>query len=82
MSYTNRLIKYAMDLESLFCINRDEESGKYLVFINQVVFKDKYLRQNINGLGFTIEDACYDFIMKAHGGHLENYITNKEVSVI
>lgn len=82
MSYTNRLIKYAMKLESLFCINRDDESGKYCVFINQVVFKDKYLRQNINGLGFTIEDACYDFIRKAHGGHLENCITNKEVGVI
>jgi len=81
MSYTNRLIKYAKQLEALFVVERDAESHRYCVFINLVGYKEKYLRKSINGIGFTIEDACYDLIKKAHGGYLTHYITEKEVEV-
>lgn len=82
MSYTNELLKFAKKLDQTLSVQYDDVSFKYKVDLNQVVYKDKHLRQNIQGLGFTIEDACYDYIRKARGGVLIHYITDKEIEVI
>lgn len=82
MSYTNRLIGYAKKLEAMFVVERDDESHKYCVYINLVGYKEKYATMNIRGFGFTIEDACYHYIMNARGGKLFHYITDVSVDVI
>lgn len=82
MSYTNRLIKYAKDLEAMLVVQRDAETHRYCVFINLVGYKEQYIRKSINGIGFTIEDACYDLIRKAQGGALTHYITEAEVLIV
>jgi hypothetical protein len=82
MSYTNELLKFAKKLDQCLSVQYDDVNFKYKVDLNQVVYKDKHLRQNIFGLGFTIEDASYDYIRKARGGVLIHYITDKEVEVI
>lgn len=82
MSYTNQLIGLARRLEQPLSLERSDESNKYKVTINLVGYKDQYLRQSIFGLGFTIEDACYDYIRKSRGGKLVHYLTDQEVDVI
>lgn len=81
-NYTAELIKLAKKLDRPLEIQYADETFKYLVSINNVVYKDQHLRQSIFGIGFTIEDACCDYIRKCRGGELENYITNKIVGVI
>ena len=81
-NYTIELIKLAKKLDRPLEIKYADETYKYLVSINNVVFKDKHLRQSIHGIGFTIEDACYDYIRKCRGGELDNYMTNKVIEVI
>ena len=81
-NYTVELIRIAKKLGRPIEIQYADESFKYLVSIQNVVFKDKHLRQSIHGIGFTIEDACYDYIRKCRGGELDNYITNKVIEVI
>jgi hypothetical protein len=83
-------VKYIQELsklaERLGCkgINLKYDKEKYLYRINieTVVYKEKHLRQNIYGSGFTVDDACYDFIRKCRGGELENYMTDKIIEVI
>lgn len=82
MSYTNRVIAYAKKLDAMFVVERSDETHRYRVFINLVGYKEKYQAKQIHGHGFTIEDACYDLIRKAHGGKLFHYITDAEVEVI
>lgn len=82
MSYTIELLKLAKKLDQCLSVQYDPETFRYKVDLNQVVYKEKHLRQNIFGLGFTIEDACYDYIRKSRGGTLIHYITDKEVDVV
>jgi len=81
-NYTTELIKLAKKLDRPLEVQYADETFKYLVSINNVVFKDKHLRQSIHGIGFTIEDACYDYIRKCRGGELDNYMTNKVIEVV
>jgi hypothetical protein len=82
MSYTNRLIAYAKKLDQVLSVQRSEDTFKYKVDIDKVFYKDNHLRQNIFGIGFTIEDACMDYLRKAHGGQLIHYITDAIVDII
>ena len=82
MSYTNRLIDYAKRLEQSLSIDRDAATHKYKVYINLVGYKDKYVRMSVWGMGFTIEDACGDYLRKVCGGKLTHYIHNTEVDVL
>lgn len=82
MSYIHRLCKIAKDLDRPIELQHDPEIHKFLVTINNVVHKEKHLRRNISGTGFTIEDAAYDYIRKALCGELENYTTNKVIKII
>lgn len=81
-NYTVELINIAKKLDRPIEIQYANETFKYLVSINNAVFKDQHLRQSIHGIGFTIEDACYDYIRKCRGFQLENYMTNKVIEVI
>ena len=82
MSYTNDLIKFARQLEQPLAVERDDKTNRYKVSVPMVGFKNGYLRQNVFGLGFTIEDACCDFIRKCRGGQIYHYITEQTVDVI
>lgn len=82
MSNIHRLCKIAKQLGKSIEAQHDEDSFKYLVSIDKVVYKEIHLRQSIFGVGFTIEDACCDYLRKCHGGDLENCITNAIVSVV
>lgn len=81
-NYTVELIKLAKRLDRPLEIQYADATYKYLVSINNVVTKDNHLRQSIHGVGFTIEDACYDFLRKCRGLDLENWKTNKTIEVI
>ena len=81
MSYTNELIRHAKKLGQSLSVERSDDTNKYLVRIDMVGYKDGYLRQSIFGIGFTIEDACYDFIRKCKGGYLAHYITEDELRI-
>ncbi len=81
-NYTVELIKIAKRLDRPLEVQYADQTYKYLVSIQNVVFKDKHLRQSIHGIGFTIEDACYDYMRKCRGGDLENWLTNKSIEVI
>lgn len=82
MNHVHRLCRLAKDLGMPISVEHDEETHRFKVSIDKVVYKKKHLRTNIFGHGFTIQDACYDMLRKAHGGELENWTTNKVVGVI
>lgn len=81
MSYTNRLLTAAKKLDVCLSVQRDEISFLYKVDLNLVHLKDGYARRRIYGMGFTIEDACYDFIRKCHGLILIHAISDKEAEI-
>ena len=81
MSYIHELCRLAAKLERAISVEHDPIKFKYLVKIPNVVQKEKHLRREISGAGFTIEDACYDFIRKTKGLELENWLTDKIVDV-
>lgn len=81
MSYTNDLINYASKLDKPIQVERSDETHKYKVTIENIVYKQQHLRTNIFGIGFTIEDACYDFIRKCRGAELEDWKTNKKIEI-
>ncbi len=82
MNYTNELIKRAMSFGKALSVEYDEKTFRYKVSIEMVVYKEQHLRMSIFGLGFTIDDACYDFIRKCRGQQLENPITNQIMEVV
>lgn len=81
-NYTVELINLAKKLDRSLEVQYATNTFKYIVSINNVVVKDKYLRKSIDGIGFTIEDASYDYIRKCRGLELENWKTNKVIEVI
>lgn len=84
MIYTHHLINIAKNFEQPLSLERNDESNKFTVFINLVSYKDKgaYLRKKITGTGFTIEDACADYVRLARGGNLVHAITDQEIEII
>ncbi len=82
--YTHDLIKYAKQLDELIVVDYNEKTFKFSVSIPSVWYKENktYLKLSINGLGFTIEDACNDFLRKCRGHHLVHIFNNKSVSPI
>lgn len=82
MSYTHEVIKYARELDEHLCIDRNDKLNLYTVFINKVVCKEGYSYKNIKGQGFTIEDACYDFIRYAKNRKLYHFLSDKELEVL
>ncbi len=82
MSSVHRLCRLANLLERSLSVEHDENNFRFTVTIENVVYKKKHLRMSIDGVGFTIEDACYDYLRKAHGGELENWLTDKVIDVI
>lgn len=83
MNYVIELITVAKKFSKTVSLERDDKSHKFRVTISAVVYKDKNspLHLPAFGSGFTIEDACYHYIMKAKNGLLINVITNEEVEV-
>lgn len=81
-SYIHRVCKIAKSLNRPVSIQYDDITYKYLVCIDNVVYKENHLRRNINGIGFTLEDACYSFFMKCKGGELENYMTDLVIKIV
>jgi hypothetical protein len=84
MNHTHRLIKKAKELDELLTVNYDEKSFRYKVDVDKVFYKEKgsYLKLELFGVGFTIEDACYDYLRKAHGGLMIHVISDKATEVI
>lgn len=80
--YTTQLIKYAHKLDQVLSVDYDAEKFIYTVFINMVGYKDGYVRKPIKGRGYTIEDACCDFIRLCRGGSIVHYITDQEIQII
>lgn len=82
MAYTHELSELARKIESHICIEYDRSKNQYKLWLHLVVYKDKLGgRMNISQNGFTIEDCCYGFIMKAKSGFLENYMNDMIVEV-
>ena len=82
MEYTTELIGLAEKFKKPLSLYYSKTSFRYTVKIENVVYKSEHIRQNIEGNGYTIEDSCYDFVMKARRGELENYLTNEIVPVV
>lgn len=81
MSYTFEVIRYARDLDEHLCVDRNESLNLYTVFINKVVCKDGYTHKNIRGQGYTIEEACEEFIKYSRCRKLYHFISDKEIDV-
>lgn len=82
MSSTNRLLSIAKKLDVCLSVQRDEQTFRYKVDLNMVYLKDGHAMRRIDGNGFTIEDACYDYLRKCHGCKLVHAITDIEADVI
>jgi hypothetical protein len=82
VSYTLKLIKYAREFQVPLSVEYSELSRKYKVSIDKVGFKNGYVRHPIHGFGYTIEDACYDYIRQASGGVLIHYLTDHIIEVV
>lgn len=78
------LIKKAKELGGLPIIDYDEVSFRYKVSIDNVWYREKnsYLKLPLFGQGFSIEDACYDYIRKARGGLMVHVISDKLLEVV
>lgn len=79
MSYQERFNDLSLKLESICCFRFKD---RYEVWLYNVCYKDGYAILKLSGSGTTIEDACYNFILKAKNRKLVNIITNKEIIVI
>lgn len=82
MSYTTELIAYAKRLEQRISVGYDPERNRYIVDVDKVCFQEGYMMKNVSGQGFTIEDACCDYIRKCRGGYMVHYITDERVFVL
>ena len=81
MGHVPEIIKYAKSLGSSLVVDYDEVKFLYTVEIPDVLYKEKnsYLRLKIVGKGFTILDACVDFLRKCRGAILVHTYTDKEI---
>lgn len=82
MCYTTQLIATAKKFDQVLSVDYDAEKFIYKVFINMVGYKDGYSRRPIQGKGFTISDASYDYIRLCRGGSLIHYLTDLEIEII
>lgn len=82
MSYTHELIKHARQFDQPLSVEYSDLRFIYKVWIDKVGYKNGYVRHPIYGFGYTIEDACNDFIRQARGGELTHYITEKTISIV
>lgn len=80
MKYTQELSNKAKELNEP--ISLQISGNYYLVFINNVILYTEDLKQNVNGLGTTLEDACYDFIRKSRGCSLYHLRTEQKTEVL
>lgn len=63
----------------------DDKTFRFTITIKNILHRkqtDKYLKVQIFGVGFTLEDACYHYFMKAKGDFLVHTISNKEIEII
>jgi hypothetical protein len=81
VSYTTKLIKYAAEFQVPLSVEYSELRFVYKVSIDKVVFKNGYVRHPIHGFGYTIEDACFDYIKQATGGELIHYLTDHTIEI-
>ncbi len=84
MIYTHHLIALAKIFDQSLSVDRNSETNKFKVFVNLVAYKpkDAPIRQQVCGNGFTIEDACYDYIRKCRGGLMIHSLTDQQIEVI
>jgi hypothetical protein len=84
MNHTQFLIKKAKELGELLTVNYDSKSFRYLVDIDSVFYREKttYFKKAILGEGFSVEDACMDYLRKARGGLLVHVITDEMIEPI
>lgn len=75
------LIKYAKQLDSMLCVDYDKERNLYKIWLHMVGIRDKYLHSKLEAHGFTIEDACCDYLRKARTGTLVHYINDTTLKV-
>lgn len=82
LSYTHELIQKAKELGELLSI--DHTGYQFQVSVRNVFSREKnsYLKRELFGVGFTIDDACYDYIRKARGGLMIHIISDKTIEVV
>ena len=80
--YTNDAIWLAKKFNEALNLERIDSSHKYSVSIRSVHLKQEYMRVPIRGLGFTVEDACCDFMRLARGYTLIHGVSNQEIEVV
>lgn len=80
--FTFEVIRYARYLDEHLCIDRNEQLNIYTVFINKVMIKDGYTYKHIRGHGYTIEEACNEYIKLAKSKNLYHFISSKEINVL
>ena len=85
MSYVREVNRIAKRFNKNINLDYDEEKFRFRVFIPDLVLreqKDLYLFKPIDGVGYTIEDACYNYFMKARAAYLKDIFTEKEHLII
>lgn len=85
MSYIHQVCIMADKLDEKMMVSWNEKSFKYTISIPNVLHRaqsDLYLRKPLIGLGFTIEDACYDMKRKCSGDYLIHTFSNKEIQIV
>ena len=85
MKYVHWICLTAQMLDENLLVAWSEKDFKFTIMIKNVLHRkksDKYFKNQIFGVGFTIEDACYHYFMKSKGDFLVHTISNKEIEVI
>lgn len=82
--YTHDLIKYAHELGEKITVDYDSTCFKYSVTILNVWYQEQgtVFKLAMQGVGFTIEDSCCDYLRKCRGQLLVHIINNKQVSPV
>jgi hypothetical protein len=80
--YTNEVIWLAKKFNEVLSVERIDITHKYKISIKNVMIKDEYRRLEVYGLGFTIEDACNDYLRLCRGYDLAHTTNNVEIEVV
>ncbi len=85
--YTLQFLKLSETMRTDACFAIAQDRNKYQVYMLNVFIKHPdniktTLHHSIKGTGYTIEEACANFIKQARGMYLYHIITNLTEFVI
>lgn len=82
MLYVYQMAEIAEYFGEKISLEWNKKTYLFTISINNVFLKDHYLMQKISGNGFTLDDACYDYVRKARCFKLNHALSNKEKDII